>query len=212
MEIKKIEYFNIDSGSDQFQKAYDIYNNSFPKYEKRSSIDLKLNLIKDGEKLTGGKIDNKIVMMSLVWPVPDYEFLFLDSIAVDENYRNNGIGTDFMKRIFSLFGDNYTKIIFETKPISDDSDSSVNKKINFFTKLGAKKLTGFKYYVPSKILGKPPEEMTLMVISKDNDKTLDGHLIGEVLNKIYHHIYHQNYESSTLSGIINEIPKEIKLE
>ncbi len=212
MENINIEYFDINSASDQFRTAYDIYIKSIPAGEKRSSIDLKLNLIKDGEKLTGGKLDNKIVMMGLVWHVIDSEFLFLDSLAVDENYRNKGIGTDFIKKIFSLFGDTCNKIIFETKPSNDDPDSSENKKINFFTKLGAKKLTGFKYHVPSKILGKPPEERILMVISKNNDATMEGPLIRDILNKIYHHIYHQNYESNALSGVLNDIPRQIKLE
>jgi len=203
----KFEEINIDDP--QFNEAIEIYNEAFPDKEKRPLNDLKNN-INDGEKLFIGKYNNSTIMLSIIWEIKNTDYLFLDYIAVKKEYRNKRIGTKFLKNIFNIFK-NYNNVIFEVEnPEEGENKNQRIKRINFYKKLGAKELTGFKYFLPPRN-GKI-ENMVLMILSRNQNEVLNGEKIENILSLIYKHIYHRNNNDETLKNIVNDIPEKIKLK
>lgn len=203
----KFEEINIDDP--QFNEAIEIYNEAFPDKEKRPLNDLKNN-ISEGEKLFIGKYNNSTIMLSIIWEIENTDYLFLDYIAVKKEYRNKRIGTKFLKNIFNIFK-YYNNVIFEVEnPEEGENKNQRIKRINFYKKLGAKELTGFKYFLPPRN-GKI-ENMVLMILSRNQNEVLNGEKIENILSLIYKHIYHRNNNDETLKNIVNDIPEKIKLK
>jgi len=203
----KFEEINLDDL--QFNDAIEIYNESFPDKEKRPLDDIKNN-IKEGEKLFIGKYNDSTIMFSIIWEIENTDYLFLDYIAVKKECRNKRIGTKFLKNIFNIFKD-YNNIIFEVEnPEEGENKNQRIKRINFYKKLGAKELTGFKYFLPPRN-GKI-ENMVLMILSGNQNEVLNGEKIENILSLIYKHIYHRDNNDKLLKNIVNDIPEKIKLK
>ncbi len=204
-----ITFEEINVEDSQFNEAIEIYNNSFPDKERRPLNDLKDN-IKENEKLFIGKYNDSIIMFSMIWEIENTDYLFLDYIAVKKEYRNKKIGTVFLKNIFNIFK-NYNSIIFEIEnPEEGENKSQRIRRINFYRKLGAQELTGFKYFLPPRN-GKS-ERMLLMILSRNIDITVNGREIENILSLIYKHIYHRDEDDITLKNIVNDIPEKIYLK
>ncbi|MEM4835224.1 MAG: GNAT family N-acetyltransferase, partial [Ferroplasma sp.] len=84
----------------EFNDAIKIYEEAFPEGEKRPIEDIKRNIEENHEKMFIAMDNGVPVIFSMIWPVRDSDFLFLDYIAVRKDYRGRGIGSLFLQRIF----------------------------------------------------------------------------------------------------------------
>jgi predicted N-acetyltransferase YhbS len=198
---------------EDFNNGINIYEEAFPPGEKRPVDDIKKNIEKNHEKMFIGKQNGNPVMFVMLWPVNDLDFLFLDYIAVKKEYRGNGLGSLFLKRIFDLDDSaGYNHVIFEVEnPEEGDNKTQRRARVQFYRRAGAKTLTGFKYFLPPRNNNKS-QEMKLMIMSRKNMKRFDGEKIQAVLEQIYTHIYNKKSDDKTLNGILDAIPDNIKLE
>jgi GNAT superfamily N-acetyltransferase len=197
----------------EFNEAIEIYEEAFPPGEKRSVDDIKINLEKNNEKMFIAKYDDIPVIFSMVWPVKDTDFLFLDYIAVRKEYRGKGLGSIFLEKIFDISeNDSFNHMIIEVEnPEEGDNKKQRKARIQFYRRSGAKTLTGFKYFLPPRNNNKS-QEMKLMIISRKNIKRVSGEKIQSVLSQIYTHIYNMSSNDRTLTGILDDIPEDVILE
>ncbi len=204
-----IKFEEINVNNPEFNEAIEIYNESFPDKEKRPLEDLKNNIM-ETEKLFIGKYNGITIMLSIIWEIENTDYLFLDYIAVKKEYRNKRIGTEFLKNIFKIFK-NYNNIIFEVENPKEGTNKAQRiRRINFYRKLGAQELTGFKYFLPPRN-GKS-EQMVLMMLSNNTDMFVDGKEIENILSLIYKHIYHREEDDTILKNIVDDIPEKIHLK
>ncbi len=204
-----IKFEEINVNNNRFNEAIEIYNESFPDKEKRPLNDLKNN-INESEKLFIGKYNDLTIMLSIIWEIENTDYLFLDYLAVKKEYRNKRIGTNFLKNIFNIFK-NYNNVIFEVEnPEEGENKNQRIKRINFYKKLGAKELTGFKYFLPPR--NGEIENMVLMILSRNQNEVLNGEKIENVLSLIYKYVYHRDNNDETLKNIVNDIPEKIQLK
>ncbi len=197
----------------EFNDAIKIYEEAFPEGEKRPIEDIKRNIEENHEKMFIAMDNGVPVIFSMIWPVRDSDFLFLDYIAVRKDYRGRGIGSLFLQRIFDISENNdFNHMIFEVEnPEEGDNKKQRMARIKFYRRAGAKTLTGFKYFLPPRNNNKS-QEMKLMIISRKNIRNVSGERIQSILSEIYTHIYNRSSNDRTLSGILGDIPESINLE
>jgi ribosomal protein S18 acetylase RimI-like enzyme len=196
-----------------FNDAIEIYQEAFPEGEKRPIEDIKRNIEEEHEKMFIARSDNTPVVFSMIWPVPNTDFLFLDYIAVSKNSRGNGIGSLFLQKIFDISENSeYNHMIFEVEnPEEGDNKKQRIARVKFYRKAGAKTMTGFKYFLPPRN-SDISQEMKLMIISRKNIGRVNGKRVQYVLSEIYTHIYNRKKNDKTLNGILDDIPDDITLK
>ncbi|MEM0140018.1 MAG: GNAT family N-acetyltransferase [Ferroplasma sp.] len=197
----------------EFAIAMQIYNEAFPPEEKRLESDIKKNLISNNEKMFLASKNGIPVLFSMMWQVPGTDFLFLDYIAVKKEFRSSGSGSEFLKTIFERDSNaEYNHIILEVEvPCKGTNREQRQKRIRFYKRAGARIIKGFKYYLPPRG-GNEPQEMMLMVISRDSIKRISGNKIRNVVSLIYTHVYNRNKDDSLLLDLISDIPESVNLE
>ena len=84
-----------------------------------------------------------IIALAFLMPLRGLPTIFLEYIAVDQQYQGLGIGSQMFRLMTKYFEDNKIAdaIIWELEPSeSDDPNHQTNKRIRFYEKLGAKML------------------------------------------------------------------------
>ena len=170
MNIVKI----TDVNSKDFDDSFKLRDAVFP--EGMKSIERVKKLIADGSyMLYACKINGSVVAFRLIYDGGD--FMLGDCMAVDESYRNHGIGTLMVRHIIGLaFGAGKRAFFFENYLSANDGDEDYIRT-EFFKKLGAV-LISDKYYLPEI----PPLRMKLLAFVNG---TINDKFVMESVGKIY---------------------------
>jgi len=135
MEFIKIE----NSDSQEFKEAWEIYESSFPLDERRT-LELQKELIKNMQyNFYIVTKDRVLVAIITDWNFED--FLFVEHLAVKEDLRGKGIGTESLKEYLSK---NKQKIVLE---VERPENEIATNRIKFYEKIGFK-LNDFDYIQP----------------------------------------------------------------
>lgn len=131
--------FNVDSlDSKEWEKAWEIYNYSFPKHEKRT-LKTQALFLKDEDYFCCGIMkDENLCGIIFYWRFKSK--LYIEHLAVAKEYRGLGVGTEVLEHL-KLHGKN---IIFEVDP---QVDEVAKRRVRFYKRLGFKENT-YEYYHP----------------------------------------------------------------
>ncbi|MDO5708340.1 MAG: GNAT family N-acetyltransferase [Andreesenia angusta] len=165
----KFRLFNIDD-MEEIEKVWNIYEESFPQYERRrietqkrrhDSPYFKPMVIVDDEN------DKKVNGLFFYWDFE--EFIFLEHFAINPKLRGNGIGS----RILKKFCKKERMIILEIDPL--DTDIAIRRK-SFYEKLGFH-YNDIEYSHPGYEKDYPEHELKIMTLGKRiDDKTFNNFL------------------------------------
>jgi len=153
MEFKRLG----DSDSQEFKEAWEIYESSFPSDERRT-LKLQKELIKN-KKYNFFRVTNKDALVAIICDWNFGDFLFIEHLAVKENFRGKGSGKESLKEYLSK---NNKKIVLE---VERPENEIAIKRINFYEKNGFK-LNAFGYIQPPYGKDKNPVPMFLMSYPK----------------------------------------------
>ena len=170
MEFIKIE----NSDSQEFKEAWEIYEGAFPSDERRT-LELQKELIKNKQyNFFIVTKDNVLVAIITDWNFED--FLFVEHLAVKEDLRGKGIGTELLKEYLSK---NKQKMVLE---VERPETEIATKRIKFYEKIGFD-LNDFDYIQPTYGKDKNPIPMFLMTYPEKITKS-EFSTIREKLNII----------------------------
>jgi ribosomal protein S18 acetylase RimI-like enzyme len=202
-----------DKSSEEFKEAMRIYAASFPANVKRPVASIEEMLTSGKSHLVVGRLDDdEIVLMALLYPLKGTPFVLGDYLAVAEEHRGKGIGTLYIKNIFSIIGDDQIKYFLGEveNPYLDGNITKV-RRANFFRGLGMKELKGIRYLLPS-LKGSLPTEMILMILPRMNTDHLEGNVIRKVIIQIFGELYNRDEGDEILASILKGVPERIKLD
>jgi ribosomal protein S18 acetylase RimI-like enzyme len=146
-----------------FEKAWDIYERSFPDDERRSFNGLcsalkDPNFRFDCHKDLNGTVNG--IMAS--WVLGENDFKYIEHIAVDSNQRSQGVGSSILRPILS----EGTLVALEVEPAELNEDAA--RRIRFYERLGFH-VNDYTYYQPPYDDTKSP--LQLKVLSYPNPLT-----------------------------------------
>ncbi|PKP20839.1 MAG: GNAT family N-acetyltransferase [Bacteroidetes bacterium HGW-Bacteroidetes-19] len=148
----------IQSSQDsRFEETWELYQSSFPPHEQRPLFVQKWTLRKP-EYHCDIILQNEQLIALLFWWEID-TFRFIEHFAINQNIRNQGIGTQLIKEFISL---SEQHVLLEVEP----EQIEVNlKRIRFYERLSFE-INPFPYAQPSFRDGEPPIPLHLMSYPK----------------------------------------------
>lgn len=201
-------YYKIEPH--KFEKAIEIYNNSFPDNERRPVPYMIKMLETDQSYIYLIEIEGEVAGMATVNPMTGTNFYQLDYLAIEEKYRGLGIGNDFVEFLIDMArSENRSFIVEVEQPDCEDKGDNKNRRIDFYLKLGAKEIKNVYYALPD-FDGKGAVPMTLLLMEYPAD-SIKGTELFQLIELIYVDFYHRQPDDVILLKIKSEMPEIIYL-
>ncbi len=206
LNVKDIEDF-------YFSEAMKIYLDSFSAKE-RQSIELIQKQIKENRnKLFIGIIRNDLVVFSLIYKFKNPKFYLLDYYGVNQNYRNQKIGTFFLKALFKemKLDENEIFLIFEVEdPLYGINRNEKIRRVQFYRSLGVRQIGGMKYILPPLDAGKESTDMIIMIYPIPKHRSITQETLLSLVKELYIEKYNRNPNDPLLTKCLGFIPKNIR--
>lgn len=156
-----------------FDKLYNLIENSFPRDEYRTYDGQKSLFEKDEYRVFARYDGADLTAFIALW---DFDgFAYIEHFAVDEKYRNGGLGAKMLAEIIQKFD---KPVCLEVEPPQDDMS---RRRINFYRRNGFF-LNEYNYVQPALAEGK--NEIPLLVMTSGGKVNFDEFdKIREVLYK-----------------------------
>jgi len=193
-----------------FKEAIKIYEESFPSNERQSIDTIKKRIEKNLYQMFIGRSKDKVVFMALLYPLKNTNFVLLDYMVTDENFRNKGFGTEFIKKILKEITSNKNLILEVENPRYGNNKEQREKRANFYKRLDAKEMKDVRYILPP-LSGNIPTEMILMVLSEYGGGKMDSILVKKLIVQMYKELYGRNENDDILNSFINDIKNPVEL-
>ncbi len=202
-----------DTDSHEFNSAINIYIQAIPATERQSIDTIKQRVSSGKEKLFIESIDGEVALMALLYPLEGTEFVLLDYMAVKEEYRKRGVGSEFLKNIYTVTGWKNKLFILEVEnPKTGTDQETRQRRVYFYRKNGAKILKHVHYVLPP-LQGNSLIDMILLVISQNRRLLwLSGEAIKEVIVQIYKELYCRDADDPLLASFIDTVPEQVTLQ
>ena len=160
----------------ELENVYEILSDSFPEKELRP----KKNMLKamENTKYIVYRYGEEAKGVTAVWELDG--FLFIEYLAVNERFRNNGIGSEILKELCSMYK---CPLCLEVEP----PESEISKRRIGFYKRNGFYLNDFSYEQPA--YSEKQAAVPLMIMTT-------GHEINEeefisIRREIYKEVYNK---------------------
>ncbi|HBZ02125.1 MAG TPA: N-acetyltransferase [candidate division Zixibacteria bacterium] len=195
----------------EFKAAMEIYRQSFPENE-RQPIDKIEERVKAGfSDLIVGEKDGIVVFMAILYPLRGTNYILLDYIATAPDYRNQGIGAEFMmETIESLQKERKFLLLEVDDPQFGESKEDKQRRVGFYQRLGAKIFKDVKYFLPP-FSSDFPTEMILMMLPAPKGMIIEGAVVRNLIQQIYRELYDRGPDDRLLKSIIGDVPGQVEL-
>ncbi|WP_254566214.1 GNAT family N-acetyltransferase [Oscillatoria sp. HE19RPO] len=200
-----------DINHPDFQGALQIYLDSFPACERQPLEILETRLSNQLYQWFVAKAENQVVGIALLYPLNLKNFILLDYLGTDKNYRSRGIGRTVMSYLIDLVK-NQEKILLievENPQFCEDSEQA-KRRIKFYQNNGAKVLQSVRYLLPP-LSGEVPTEMLLMMVPAELGGQLPGKQVKQLIEQVYQEMYDRPSEDALLQSFIEEVPDVVEL-
>jgi GNAT superfamily N-acetyltransferase len=193
----------IEGSINDLENVYQRFTTYFASDELKSYQHLKLLMSKKNYKLLLAKdpIIEKIVGYAFIYEFDQLQAIWLDYMAIGNQFRGLGYGTLLFKKLTKWKQNGFRGIFIEVEiPEENEGVMRVNqlRRIRFYEKLGAKKLP-IPYQLPTDAGGLP---MYLYFWENPNVKRLSKEQIQESIAEVFT-IIHSDIKHT------NEILKKI---
>jgi GNAT superfamily N-acetyltransferase len=200
-----------DVSSKDFNEAMAIYIEAIPATERHPLGTIKTRIQSGKEKLYIGSVEGKVVLMALLYPLEELQFVLLDYMAVKPEYRKQGLGSEFLKNIYNITGLKNRLFLLEVEDPKTGADQQTRqRRVYFYRKNGAKILKNLRYILPP-LQGNIPTDMILLVLAKNRPIWLSGEAIKDVLTQVYIELYGRDETDPLLKSFIDKVPERVEL-
>jgi GNAT superfamily N-acetyltransferase len=203
----------VDVEDPGFQGAMWIYRSSFPANERHPASSIAERLAMRRYWLFIEEADHKAVFMAILYPIRGTDFILLDYMATAEGFRNQGIGSAFLRYALDLLkarSSNEQLFLEVENPACGDNREQRQRRVGFYRRLGTKVLEGVRYVLPP-LSGDQPTEMVLMVFPKPGLERLPGTVVRELILRVYHELYCRDEADPFLKSFIPNVPDTVNL-
>jgi ribosomal protein S18 acetylase RimI-like enzyme len=210
---EEIQHFDTS----EFKESLKLYESSFPPNETRP-VGKVVEMLKNDENyhLYISLDHNEVVGISLMYAFRSLSIGLLDYLAVDPDYRGSGIGKKLFKFTLEKFKSNTANgvgilIEVQRENVVDVREKNLReRRIWFYTRIGAKIMDGVNYILPPIHDGSSSEEMYLMIRPLGELHWLSKESVLRYIQAIYSTIY-QYQEKDLLSIISQKLPARINM-
>lgn len=210
MEIREI----YDANTADFSEAIKIYVDNFEPNVRHPVELIYKRFFEDRYRLFVGKQEKDIIVFALVYRSNDPDFLLLDYYAVRTDYRDKGIGTEFLKELFKVLRLNEKGIvlIFEVEdPNFGDNREERIRRVRFYKSLGVRQIKDMRYIFPP-LSGNKRVDMILMMYPCPSRETISREILINLVKELYIEKYNRDSSDPLLLETLSTIPQKIRFK
>ncbi|MCT7986357.1 GNAT family N-acetyltransferase [Laspinema sp. A4] len=199
-----------DINHPDFQSALQIYLDSFPPSERQPLDILESRLSNQFYQWFIAKRENKVLGIALLYPLNATDFVVLDYLGIDKDYRSQGIGGMLMSHLVQLVKIQQKILLIEVEnPQFCEDSEQAKRRVQFYQNNGAKVLRSVRYILPP-LSGDVPTEILLMMVPADLEGQLPGSLVKQLIQQVYQEMYDRPSNDALLRSFIEEVPDVVE--
>ncbi|CAD5954848.1 hypothetical protein PCC9214_02793 [Planktothrix tepida] len=174
-----------------FKVAIALYEQTFPAYERVSVACIQEAILAKKAQLWGGYYQDQLALMSILYFLPSQDFILLAYLATVPHLRNIKIGSQFLNYIIDFVKNQSKTLVLEVEHPDFGEDRELKqRRVGFYTRLGAKTLKNIIYILPA-LDGTKTTEMLLMVMPHDHNlEKLNPTIVKQLIRELYQVVYH----------------------
>lgn len=169
------------------KSALTLYQSCFPLNERQPEAVVRERIGMGRAILTVGIVGDMVTCMAITWNFSAPEVQFLDYLAVDQRYRGEGLGSQFLQHLQHNDASRYLVLEVEHPEFGDNKTERL-KRISFYQKAGAVLCQGVQYVLPPITPGNKPVEMQLMIMPDPGQAYIREH-IKAIVSNIFRNVY-----------------------
>lgn len=206
-ELNDIEIIN--GSLNDLKDVYTRFKRDFAVDERKNYAHLEMLMVKKKYRLilAKHKVFNEIIGYAFTYEVDSKKVLWLDYMAIDIKFQNAGYGTLLFNKLSESNQEGILGIFLEVEipGINEDDKGDRIRRINFYERLGAKKL-GFEYQLPTNSGGFP---MFLYFRPSPNVRLLPKEQIQETIASAFEYIHSDvNQRDTILKTFLSTVKDE----
>lgn len=189
--------------------ALDIYDAAFPASERIPRQIVGDRIDSGVYELWVGLAETRVVFMSILYTLQDSDLILLGYIATHADYRNQGIGSQFLQELIETLRSRDRYLLIEME-VPDDGDPFTQRRYGFYQRLGAKVLKDVCYILPP-LSGGEPTPMWLAVAPQYHTEELSGDRARQLLIQLFTEVYDRPPDDPLLQTCLASVPEVVHL-
>ena len=194
--------FISDSSSPYFQRALEIYVDSFPANERQPIEKIRQWVDCGDYRLIAARQGDDLLGFSLLRLFENADFALLDYFAIARHHRGQGVGSALFRRT-SDFALTEVPVSFMLLEVEDPAFGSQSEKsarqrrVGFYKRFGGRVVKNFQYLLPP-LAGGGPANMLLMVCDGGRGVAMDNPKVMDIVTSVYRDMYGRGVDDSLL--------------
>jgi len=193
------QFLDIAQNLDLWDETIQIYNDSFPEWEREDTSNILLN-VKSGVYKMFSYVEDGVVIGFYILDInAELDYALFSFLAIKEENRGKGIGSKLCLNAIEYFHKNIKQDWFLIE--AEDRQAKLYARLGFET-------IKLDYAIPE-FNSTSSVPMNLMLIQEQ--KALDSNSLALIIKDIFHRGYSLNENDQRIQTQIEKIPKTISL-
>ena len=194
--------------ADLMDAAFALYNGAIEKTEQRPEAVFRALVTREDYRFVAAVMDGKLIGVAVSWIPPASGFWLFEYAAVDGEMRGRGVGANLFFATRLLAGQERAALIEVDADLGAPEQA---KRLNFYRRLGCRKIGGLDYQLPLEAFGKPPP-MWLLVMAQQETMGVSVFALEDWLRRMYAEVYGKTLDDPRLAQMIDPLPDVVALE
>lgn len=188
--------------------AFALYSSSIEKAEQRPEAVFRALVTREDYRFVAAVMDGRLIGISVSWIPPESGFWLFEYVAVDGEMRSRGVGANLFFATRLLAGQERAALIEVDADLGAPEQA---KRLNFYRRLGCRKIGGLDYQLPLEVFGQPPP-MWLLVMAQQETVAVSVFALEDWLRRMYAEVYGKTLDDPRLAQMIDPLPDVVALE
>jgi ribosomal protein S18 acetylase RimI-like enzyme len=194
--------------SEGLDLVYALYHAAILRSEQRPEAEFRALIQRPDYRFVVAKLDEAIIGFAVSWVPEQADFWLFEYTAVSPEARGNKIGSHLLLASRQLIGIERTALI---EVDANTGSQEQAKRLEFYKRLGCRRLAGLAYLLPLDAFGQPPPMLLLAMLHPDVP-SVPVMVLEEWLRRIYSEAYGKGLDDPRLARMIDPLPDEVPLE
>jgi GNAT superfamily N-acetyltransferase len=172
----------------RLEDLYAMYCEAIPVREQKSESELCAMVARPDYRFLLAQEGPTVVGFSISFVPVDESLCLLEYMAIDERYRNRGLGRQLFQETARAVQKEYIVVEVDSDREASADNETRKRRLNFYQQLGCRRIEGCSYILPLPGEG-PPPEMDLLVRAPDATTTIPQAKLRSWLEVIYADVY-----------------------
>lgn len=188
--------------------AFALYASAIEKTEQRPEAAFRALASREDYRFLAAIMEGRLIGVAVSWMPPGAGFWLFEYAAVDGEMRGRGVGANLFLASRMVAGEERAALVEVDADLGAPEQA---QRLNFYRRLGCRKVGGLDYQLPLEAFGKPPL-MWLLVMAQQETMGVSVFALEDWLRRIYSEVYGKGLDDPRLAQMIDPLPDVVELQ